>query len=267
MPRDKWKALYAALSNDLKEAADEAGAAAQKAFARANDHHAAGMKRIEDVLSPVVSKADPEDIFKAAIAGTKEGASTISGVMKSIPEDSRKVVASTMLRRLGRATAGQQDDLGEAFSTETFLTNWNKISPEAKTSLFGSMSKDMRSNLDEIAKVAANIREGSKVFANPSGTQQAVSSQVAGGGFLVALVTGHPEVAAAIGGTALAANATARLMTNPGFVTWLAQSSRAPSAALPAAIQTLSNISGKWETEDRAAAEDYIKAARQGLQR
>lgn len=262
VPRDKWKALYAALSKDLGEAASEAGPEAQKAFERANKHHRAGMTRIEDVLSPIVSRADPEDIFKAAVSGTKEGASTIAGVMKSLPVESRKVIAATMLRRLGRATPGQQDDLGEAFSTETFLTNWNKISPEAKTTLFGSMPRAMRQDLDKIASVAANLREGSKVFANPSGTQQAVSTQVAGGGFLVALVTGHPEVAAAIGGTALSANVTARLMTNPKFVKWLGEATMVPTGAIGAQLATLAGISGSMQGEDRAAVEDYLNAAR-----
>jgi hypothetical protein len=262
VPRDKWKALYAALSQDLGEAAREAGPQAQKAFDRANAHHAGGMKRIEDVLSPIVGKADPEDIFKAAISGTKEGATTIAGVMKSIPKESRQVVAATMLRRLGRATPGQQDELGEAFSTETFLTNWNKIAPDAKTQLFSSMPRDMRKDLDAIATVAANIRDGSKVFANPSGTQQAVSSQIAGGGALVALFTGHPSVAAAIGGTALGANVTARLMTNKDFVKWLAKTTDAPVGAVSASLNTLTQISSKWQDADREAAEAYITAAR-----
>lgn len=263
VPRSKWKALYGALSKDLGEAANEAGPEAIGAYQRANTYYGAGMKRIDDVLQPILNKADPEDIFKAAVSGTKEGATTIAGVMKSLPEESRKVVSATMLRRLGRATAGQQDDLGEAFSTETFLTNWNKIAPEAKTQLFRVMPQAMRKNLDDIAGVASNLREGSKVFANPSGTQQAVSSQMAGGGALVALITGHPEVAAAIGGTAMAANATARLMTHPGFVKWLAKASAAPVGAIGAELNTLTEISGRWNTDDREAAQDYLKSARE----
>jgi hypothetical protein len=43
--------------------------------------------------------------------------------------------------------------------------------------LFSPLSKEMTADLDKIAKVASNVREGSKVFANPSGTTQALASE------------------------------------------------------------------------------------------
>jgi hypothetical protein len=101
VPRSKWKPLYAALSKDMAAAAQEAGPKAEAAFVRANNYHRAGMKRLDDVLDPILKKGDPEDIFKAALSGTQEGATTISGVMKSLPPESKKAVAATMLQRLG----------------------------------------------------------------------------------------------------------------------------------------------------------------------
>jgi hypothetical protein len=143
-PRAQLKQLYGALTKDLEVAAADAGPDAVQALKRANNFYRAGMKRVDDVLEPILNKGDPEKIFQAAISGTKEGSTTISGVMKSLPDESRKVVAATMLRRLGKATASKQDDLAEVFSPETFLTNWNKITPDSKRVLFSALPGSMR---------------------------------------------------------------------------------------------------------------------------
>lgn len=263
VPRSKWKPLYAALSKDMAAAAQEAGPKAEAAFVRANNFHRAGMQRLDDVLGPIMSKGDPEHIFQAAISGTKEGASTISGVMKSLPEESRKVVAGTMLRRLGVATPGKQNELGEAFSTETFLTNWNKLHPDSKRVLFAPLSGEMRSDLDKIAKVASNVREGSKVFANPSGTAQASTTNLTAGAFALSLLTGQWHAAAGIAGGVGLANASGRLMTNPKFVHWLAESTRVPVEQVPAQLNQLFQHSLYMKGDERREVRAFVKTARE----
>lgn len=271
VPRSKWKPLYAALTKDMGLAAQEAGPKAEAAFVRANNFHRAGMQRLDDVLGPIMKKGDPEDVFRAALSGTQEGATTINGVMKSLPTESRKAVAATMLQRLGKATPGKQNDLGEVFSTETFLTNWNKLHPDAKRVLFSTLPDTMRSDLDKIAKVASNVRDGSKVFANPSGTAAGAASSgqtwgTAAAAFM-AVLTGHPEYgAAAIAGsaaTAGASNATARLMTSPKFVHWLAKSTRAPVEQIPAQLNQLFQESLYMKGDERKDARAFVKAARE----
>jgi hypothetical protein len=85
VPRSKWKALYGALSKDMGAAASEAGPKAEAAFVRANNFHRAGMKRVEDVLDPILEEGRPGGHLQGGLSGTKEGATTISGVMKSLP--------------------------------------------------------------------------------------------------------------------------------------------------------------------------------------
>lgn len=262
VPRSKWKALYASLSEDLGAAAKEAGPNAERALRRANRFHGAGIKRIDDVLDPVLKKGDPEDIFRAAVSGTKEGATTIRGVMKSIPEESQKVLSATMLRRLGKATPGNQNELGEVFSAETFLTNWNRITPEARKVLFAPMTPRMRRDMDAVAEVAANMREGSKVFANPSGTAQAVGAQVPIYGSLGLAASGHLWPAALVAVAPVATNVQARLMTNPDFVRWLAKQTEAPLHQLPAQLNQLFQSSMYWKRDERRDAREFIKTAR-----
>lgn len=262
VPRSKWKTLYAALSQDLGEAAKAGGPNAQKAFERANTYTRAGHERIGTYLDRVAGKDTVEKVFQAAVSPSeiREGASTVNAVLKTLDPDARNLVKAAFLKRLGVATAGKQNEAGEIFSPETFLTNWNKISPEAKMTLFSDSKGTLRADLDKIAKVAANLRSGSKVFANPSGTQQAISSQMAGGGALIAVLTGNVGVAGAIGTTALSANLGARLMTNPKFVKWLAKATQAPTGAIPAELNTLAQMD--MEPDDQAALQEFVKAAR-----
>jgi len=265
VPRSKWKALYAALSEDLGVAAKGAGPEAEKAFARASKYYSAGVKRIDDVLDPILTKTDPEDIYKAAVSGTTEGATTLRGVMKSLPEESRKVVAATTLRRLGRAVASKQDELGEVFSPETFLTNWNKLHGDAKTALFSNLPDGMRSDLDKIARVASNLRDGSKVFANPSGTAQAAANQFTAGAAVISLITGNLGTAAAIGGAVAGSNVLARVMTSPITVKWLAKATSVPVEQLPAQLNNLSQQIFRMPKDERDDARELVKTMRAAL--
>ena len=263
VPRSKWKPLYAALSKDMAAAAQQAGPKAEAAFVRANNHYSAGMKRLDDVLGPILKKGDPEDVFKAALSGTQEGATTINGVMKSLPVESRKAVAATMLQRLGKATPGKQDDIGEVFSSETFLTNWNRLHPDSKRVLFSTLPDEMRGDLDKIAKVASNVREGSKVFANPSGTGQVVAATSGLTAFGVLLATGQLGGAGALAVGAGAANVQARLMTNPKVVHWLAKTTAAPAEQLPAQLNQLFQQSLYMKGDERREVREFVKQARE----
>lgn len=239
VPRSQWKRLYAAMSADLERNAKTVGPEAEKALARANAYHAAGMRRLDTISAVIDRNGGPEKVFQAALSGTKEGATTLRAVMQSLPKDAQRMLSAGVLRRLGRATAGRQDELGEKFSTETFLTNWNSMSPQAKAVLFDRYGQRFRQDMDQVAKVAANLREGSQVFRNPSGTAQATVQTSAAVGFIASLATGHVGTAATIGGGVGAANLSARLLAHPPFVKWLAKTTRVPVEAAPVMLNQL----------------------------
>lgn len=239
VPTAQWKRLYGALSADLEAAAKNAGPKAEQAYKRANNYYSAGSKRLEILQSVVDKNGGPEAIFRAATSGNKEGATTLRAVMQSLPTDSQKTVSATVLRRLGRSKPGQQDDIGEAFSTETFLTNWNSMSPEAKAVLFNRYGPSFRADMDKVAKVAANLREGSQVFRNPSGTAQAGIQYSTIGAFVISLANGNFKTAGAIATGVTGSNLSARLLTHPPFVKWLAEKTNRPIEAMPALLNQL----------------------------
>lgn len=254
VPKAQWKKLWGAMSNDLGEAAKAAGPKAQQSWSRANQYTRAGHARI-DAIEHVVGRAGgPEKIFQAAISNNREGASTLRAVMQSLDGEGQKTVSATVLRRLGIANPSNQNDLGENFSTSTFLTNWNKLSPEAKRTLFDRYGSGFREDMDQVAKVTGNLREGSKVFQNLSGTEPAIAQAATVTGFAVSLLSGQVGTAAAIASGVGGANLMARLMTNPRFVRWLAQSSKHPLAHAPSMVNNLANQAEGDEDVARAVA-------------
>lgn len=246
--RSKYRSLYAALSKDMDNAAKATGSAeAVKAVDRANSFTRSGHDRIESVLDKVASRNLPEEVYKAATNASdmQAGASKIGTIMKSLTPEERDVVKSAFIRRMGVAKPGAQNDAGDVFSSQTFLTQWNQMSPQAKAAMFSSKDNELREGLDSIAEAASKIKEGSKVFANPSGTSPAAAQMGlagAAGAAGVAAMTGHVAPAAALITGVAGANISARMMTNPKFVSWLAAASKLPEQQLSMRMPVLVNL-------------------------
>lgn len=180
VPRSKWSPLYGALADDMQAAADAAGPQAAGAYKRANDFTRAGMNRL-DRVQPFVSPDAPEQSFQLLRRTLGENASTLQAVKKTLPQSARGTIAGTVIERLGKANPGQQNATGEAWSPETFLTNWNKMDPKARRELFsGFPSADkVRADVEAVAKATAMMRESSRMWANPSGTGANLAARLA----------------------------------------------------------------------------------------
>ena len=259
VPKAQLKRLYGAISEDLKAAAGDAGA--MEAWKRADNYWKAGLGRVDDFLEPLAKKVQPEDIFMNVTRG-REGATKIRAVMKSLKPQEKEMVASAVLRRMGKAIASQQDELSDVFSTETFLTNWNKMSPQARSVLFSGSNKldQYAKNIDQIAKATNTIREGTKALVNPSGTASQFSNI-----FTMGLASGaaafEPKLAAIAGMAFVSNNATARLMTSPKFVRFLADSTRVPVERLPNLVTRLTS-----EIQNEPQLQQDVQEYIQGLQ-
>ncbi|KFN51982.1 hypothetical protein N790_13250 [Arenimonas malthae CC-JY-1] len=258
VPTKQLRQVYAALTEDMDAAARATGnPRAVQAASRANAYYRAGMNRME-VLERVIDRnGGPEKVFSAATSGTREGATTLRAVLQSLPEDGQKQLAAAVIRRMGRANPSAQDDIGEQFSSERFLTMWNSMAPEAKSALFGRLGPDYVRAMETVAKAAANQRQGAQVFRNPSQTTDAAIQAGTVFSFLTTLGTGNVGTAALIGGGVGLANLTARGLTSPTVVKWLARQTQVPFAALPVQIAQL-------KVEARASGdEEAIEFARE----
>jgi len=220
IPNGELKKVYKALSKDLEAAATQAGAG--DAFTRQNNYYRARMGRIEDVLDRVIGRGkQPEDIFKAVNPTDPDQANKVRSVMRSLEPAEREVVSQAVANRLGRATPEQQNEVSEKFSSETFLTNWNKLSRGAKAQFFPN--PPLREGLDKIAKAADNIRTGKGIYSNPSGTAGSFAAYSIYLSPIAAAAAGSIAPVVAAGGAAGTAYIGAKMLTNPKVVEWLAK--------------------------------------------
>ena len=73
-----------------------------------------------------------------------------------LPDEAKSTFAATKIDDLGRATPGQQNDMGTAWSFQTFLTNLNRLSPQARKIVFGG---NVDGQLQKIATYADRLRQ------------------------------------------------------------------------------------------------------------
>lgn len=263
-PTAQLKRLYGSLSQDLEAAAQAQGPSAVAAIRRANNYFKASADRLETLERVVDKNGGPEKVFQAAMSGTKDGATTLRAVMRSLPEDGQKAVSAAVIKRMGLANSGAQNAAGDAFSPNTFLKNWSDLSPEARRTLFGRYGTGFSEDMDKIARVADRIKTGSEVYRNPSGTVNrgaALAYPATIGGLVITGQIGG--AAAAVGGGALA-NGLARAMTNPKFVKWLARSTELPIGALPAQLNVLKRMSAENDDESIADVAEALAASSEG---
>lgn len=212
--------LYGAISKDLESAATQAGAGRE--FARQNNFYRARMDRIETVLDRVIGKGkQPEDIFKSVMPTDPDQANKLRSVLRSLNPSERQVVSEAVANRLGRAAPGNQNVEGNVFSSETFLTNWNRLSPGAKAQLFPD--PPLRDNIEKIAQAAGHIRSGKGIYANPSGTAGSFAAYSVYASPIASIATGSVAPIAVAGATAGTAFVGAKMLTNPKIVEWLAR--------------------------------------------
>lgn len=258
-PTRELKQIYAALSRDMEAAAQSQGPQAVAAARRANNYTRAAADRLEQVQRVVDKNGGPEAVFRAAMQGTKDGGTTLRKVMQSLPKEGQEAITAAVVKRMGMPTPGQAGaDAAEQFSSRTFLTNWNNVSPEARRALFDRHGASFSKAMDRIARVADNIDTGAKVFRNPPGTADRVAALSYGAALVGSLLTGG-------GGTAglltagLGANQMARWLTNPEVVKRLATATVLPKGSIPGAIQSMRTAAERSGDEDLALLADELE--------
>lgn len=256
----EWKKLYSALTADMESAASSPEA--KRALSRANNYYKLRQMKLEQIGKIVQKEGGPEVAYQAMFAGAKNGATPLKRVMDALPPSAREDVTASFLQRMGRATKANQNAAGDAFSMETFLSNWADLSPEARKQLFSNarFGSDYVQNVSKLANVAEAIRTGGKVFANPPGTARQAALGVTLGG--TALMSGQQALQGNLGqaaivlasslGLAGSNNLLARMMTNPQTVRWLAKNTERNTGDIQAQLNGLRQI-GEKEDDDEVA--------------
>ena len=240
-PRTELLRIYGTLSDDIGKVVETAGPAAKLAKQTA-DEYTKKLHDKMDLLQPIIDKATPEKIFNAAMGGQKADTTILGTVMNALPQDARKEFVAAFLNKMGRAVSSTQDVTGNVFSTETFLTNWDKLRGSPKELLFGNFGQSFKNDMDKIAKATSIMRTGSQQYRNPSGSAQKLVAAGTIGGGIMALLTAPATLIPAAKAAGIA-NLSARALTNPKFVRLLAKQYDAPTSSIPAFISTLATQS------------------------
>lgn len=222
--------LYGALSQDMEATASQAGPKALDAFQKANRYWRGRQDRIDNVLTGVLGDGLNKG-ETAAFEQINRWAQTKGGdfkrlatALRSMPADEANTVRASVVSRMGQASPGRQNADGLEFSPAEFVTQWNKISPRAKSVLFPNGQH--RADLNDLALVFDNMKRAG-AYANTSNTGLAVNATAHAG----AAISGGPVGILLSGVAAGGEFALGKLLASPRFARWLASS---PMEANPA---------------------------------
>lgn len=205
-------------SDDLFGALQAKSPEAARAFREADDFYKQRVETIDNALEKVLGKRgdiSPEQITARlnALAGLKGNTEALDGILNAIPADARGDVAATLLTNLGRRAPDAE------FSVNHFITQVDKLSPRARTILFG---KDGQAALNDLRKASGAMQDSLRQL-NATNSGKVVNYMLAllggGAGYAVGGVGG----VAGMGALGVGAG---KLLTSPVFARWLA---RAPT--------------------------------------
>lgn len=224
IPAGDRKRLIAALTKDMGDSAEALGGEALSRWRNASNFWRERAEVVNGALKKILAKdATGEKVFSDTFAmlgdGSRANIRDISVIKRKLPSDAWGEVVSTVVERMGRATPGAQDMAGDTFSASTFLTNWNKISPEGKIVLFQGkgVPDGLRSQLDDLATLAeAAKRGGTEINNSRSGT--VLTNVLTGGAAAGAVASQDAITMGAAGLGVLLSYAGAQMLTSPRIV-------------------------------------------------
>lgn len=219
-----WKDILGDLSTDIQGGLASAGRKdAASMFKTADSYWKARVEHIDEVLQPILGKGKGgEEVVKSIESmarGSSGGNARLSRLLANMKPEEAGQVRAVVIDRIGKANPGGQGAAGDTFSAGTFLTNWNKMTPQAKGSLFADSG--LRKDLDALANLSEKMK-ASQAMANHSNTGIGTMSNV---GLQGAFALTHPVFAAiAIGGQYV----TGKLMASPAVARLLARTAKMP---------------------------------------
>ncbi len=256
------KKLYAALSDDVTNSLS----GQQKAlYTSAAKGWSESRATIDQILEPTLGGKGNikfDEIYRRTFKGGGESTKSLREVYRGLNATERETVTKTFIAKMGRVGDEALTEAGEIplnpnFRMQTFITNWRKMPAESKDVIFQGQ-KQLREDMDTFVRHVDRVLETNAAFANPSqsgpvGLAAATAyltlagAAGAGIGYVAGSEDGEALTAAGggIAGLLLAAKSaqwSARLMTNPSFVSWLARGTRVPIAKTPEHFGRLSTL-------------------------
>jgi hypothetical protein len=130
---------------------------------------------------------------------------------------------------MGLATVSKQGVERTVYSADTFLTNWNRMSNEARQEMFGGIPGGYSQDITTLARNVEVLKNYARILPNNSNTAQvsifAGELGTALGSLITGTLAGHPVIGASVAGAALSQAAGTHVistaLTNPETVKFL----------------------------------------------
>lgn len=272
--------LYGSLTADMEATAKASGDDALQAFRKANNQfkrHVSpdtGFGKGSDAATLLNKNSD--DVFNWATSGAKNGGDRIAAVRRQVVkseggQDAWNSVASGMIERIGKNSADE-------FDPGKFMREWERISPEAKKSLFhGTANSQYAKDLDRLSRIAKNWTQNYRKFGNhsnsanhlaardslnPLSSQNAVASLFGMNQFgTTGMLLGAAKGAAAGTVNAISRGSRAKLLQNPEVVRIMAEMgpSQMKKGGVAAQFAKLNQLRKRTQDQALAAAlSDYL---------
>ncbi len=220
------KQVYGAVKQSLLNTAKSKSKEAEKALKLHDRYTGFNLKTNLPDLDDLVKK-DADNAYKFVMNRAKDGGAKLARLKRNFQPEEWDTIAATTLQEMGKGTPGSSG-VDDAFSTSRFLTNWNKLSPEAKRIAFGGKRyRPLKDNLDRLVRVSAASKDVSsmKNFSNTA-QQHIYMAMLMGGGLgggAGYALGGEEGAALGVAAPLILPYAASKLMTNPKFVGWLAK--------------------------------------------
>tara|TARA_R110002050_G_scaffold2506_2_gene14524 strand:+ start:27595 stop:29880 length:2286 start_codon:yes stop_codon:yes gene_type:complete len=274
--RTMYKRMYGHMTDDLKFGADSLGFG--KMFDDAVDFTKSFKQEYDDFLNKIIDYDAPEMGYRFLMNSRKDGGTYFQKLKEQFTEEEWQDVSATIIQKMGYKNFGNEAD--EAFSTATFLNNWKSISLEAKKTLFSETRKGdaLLEELNGLIDVFSALNKNARLagHSNSGSVAHTLNLMNALGGNAGAVILGVIGFGAGVGPAAAALattfiggvvtpNVSARLITNPAFVKWLATSASVKTGKQ--AGEHMGRLIGISQANPEIASEidEYILAIKNGI--
>jgi hypothetical protein len=163
----RYKDLYKSITDDMAETAKSAGPDAHAKWKEADAFNASlyGPDSTKEALKAISKAPDGETAFKRVLSKVREGGTALSKTRQEIEAVGGAAqwdqMTATYINKIGVSKAA---DGAEVFSPRKFVTEWNKMAPEAKDAMFaGTGRSQYRSDLDRLARIIDARQSAMKV--------------------------------------------------------------------------------------------------------
>lgn len=234
------KRIYEAMTRDLEEGLGAGAPEALRDMKRADWYWRASRKRLKDTANLLGEKVSEEGVYQSLIRmaqtkGSQADFNKLAQVRRSMPGDEWEDFTATLIANMGRPKPGQADPISKiGFSPSTFVTEWEKLSDQAKAILFNSTGRaEWAKDMNALVRVSGSLKNVEKL-ANTSGTARVGGLMAATAGMMAEPVTTVLTLASAVGAE--------KLIMSPQFVRMLTAAGRGGRMDVRAFANQLRNL-------------------------